>query len=421
MKPRVVVIADDLTGAADTGVTFAKQGAEAVVVWDVRTHVAPEVLILTTESRHLSREEAMARVHTVVARIPGLGRDGGPWIYKKIDSTLRGHPGPELAALLGSLGNVRALVTPAFPAQGRSVRAGVHTVHGVPLTETPFGSEVSSSDVLHLMASGFPEAVMRSLRLPHIRKGVAAVARELQNAEVQIWIADAETEADLRTLARAAAVTGTLRVLCGSAGLAQALAEILAGTFGPQTMLTPAAPSGRDADTGVLVIAASRHPQTLAQIAAAEAAGISILRPSPEWFADDADTEVEVRSLATALRSGAAVLTTAGLPTLPGRERVLCARLARTVVALLGQVRPAGLVLTGGDAAIAVSQALQAEALRLQGEVAPGMPWGTLLGGLAPGLPVVTKAGGFGDKEALLAAIRFLQDPSFIRASDPGI
>jgi uncharacterized protein YgbK (DUF1537 family) len=71
--------------------------------------------------------------------------------------------------------------------------------------------------------------------------------------------------------------------------------------------------------------------------------------------------------------------------------------------------RLAGLVLTGGDTAIAVANALEAEALWLRGEVRSGVPWGVWVGGPGAGLPVVTKAGGFGEEDTLIAAVDYLR------------
>lgn len=115
-----------------------------------------------------------------------------------------------------------------------------------------------------------------------------------------------------------------------------------------------------------------------------------------------------VAELAAALNGGAAVLTTAGLPSLPVPGMQLVSRLAEAVAALLEVRGLAGLVLTGGDAAIAVGRALGATALRLRGEVERGVPWGYLVGGGWEGLPVVTKAGGFGNADTLVSAVRFL-------------
>ena len=70
--------------------------------------------------------------------------------------------------------------------------------------------------------------------------------------------------------------------------------------------------------------------------------------------------------------------------------------------------RPAGLVLVGGQTARLVCRRLQAQGVRIEGELEPGVPYGRLIGGVWDGLPVVTKAGGFGGPDTLLDAVRAL-------------
>ncbi|MGH3425384.1 MAG: four-carbon acid sugar kinase family protein, partial [Nocardioidaceae bacterium] len=114
MSPDVVVIADDLTGAGDTAVQFTAAG------WSTELQLHPadssaEVVALTTDSRALSAERAAQRVAATARAV--LERGGGPRIYKKIDSTLRGPVRAEVEAVLGVLGDdIVAVVCPAFPA-----------------------------------------------------------------------------------------------------------------------------------------------------------------------------------------------------------------------------------------------------------------------------------------------------------------
>jgi uncharacterized protein YgbK (DUF1537 family) len=63
-----------------------------------------------------------------------------------------------------------------------------------------------------------------------------------------------------------------------------------------------------------------------------------------------------------------------------------------------------GVVVTGGDGARSLVDALRATGIALEREVVTGIPVGTLIGGRAPGTPIVTKAGAFGDDDALLLA-----------------
>ncbi|MCD6287345.1 MAG: four-carbon acid sugar kinase family protein [Anaerolineae bacterium] len=447
--PRVILIADDLTGAADSGVTFVKYGARVVVSWagavGIKAVSGPavdsldaDVVAYSTESRHCAEAEAVRRVAEIVADLSSMGRARDPvWIYKKIDSTLRGHPGPELAAVMAALaGDIlasdgtgsgrgarlsagapraqggavsRALVAPALPAQGRVTRSGVHYVHDVPLAETVFGSEAGISDVRALIAPAFPEGTVKHLSLATLRQGVDAAALILMGPPPRspcVVAADAETEEDLGALVELALVTGT-RLLCGSAGLAEALAARLAGmgVWAPQPAVAQVQPLGK----GVLVVAGSLHPQSLRQIEVLAADGVPVVRPAVAWFEDTAmGSDAVLAELAAALNGGAAVLTTAGLPPLSVPGMQLVSRLAEAVAGLLVAHDLAGLVLTGGDAAIAVGRALGATAIRLRGEVERGVPWGCLVGGGWEGLPVVTKAGGFGNEHTLLSAVEFL-------------
>ena len=83
--------------------------------------------------------------------------------------------------------------------------------------------------------------------------------------------------------------------------------------------------------------------------------------------------------------------------------------LAEIVAGVAERCLDRGLVLTGGDVAAGGDRRLGAEAIVLGGEVRPAIPWGVLQSPMIPGCRVVTKAGSFGDPEALLACVTFLQ------------
>ena len=68
-------------------------------------------------------------------------RAGVGCIFKKTDSALRGNIGAELSAVLKASGRKYLPFLPAFPQAGRITREGVHYVDGVPVTESPFGTD----------------------------------------------------------------------------------------------------------------------------------------------------------------------------------------------------------------------------------------------------------------------------------------
>jgi uncharacterized protein YgbK (DUF1537 family) len=64
------------------------------------------------------------------------------------------------------------------------------------------------------------------------------------------------------------------------------------------------------------------------------------------------------------------------------------------------------LVLTGGETAVGVGRRLGAVGVRLEGEVEPGIPVGTLIGPRP--YRVVTKAGAFGGEDTLVRVVEKL-------------
>ncbi len=115
--PGLVVVADDLTGAADTGACFAGAGLATTIPLSGSSVSDADVIVLSTESRDLEAEAAAQAVSAAVTRlIDGLrDADSGPrWVYKKIDSVLRGQPRAELLAAMDATGVRRAMVAPAF-------------------------------------------------------------------------------------------------------------------------------------------------------------------------------------------------------------------------------------------------------------------------------------------------------------------
>jgi len=402
----ILVIADDLTGAADTGVAFAAAGYSTAIPLSGRAIPAADVLALTTESRDLLPEQAFATVTSAVARScrdhTGLG---GTLIYKKIDSALRGHPGPELAAVMEVTGLRRAIVAPAFPGEGRTTIGGIQHLHGQPIAHGPMG--VTSSDVRAVIGIGH-EIPVRSVGLDVVRGNRAILAAALAGEAEEIVQIDAETDDDLARIARAA-VQASPAILSGAAGFARALATIL-----PMNPAIPDPVALDKRDRPVLVVAGSQHAATARQVETLRGEGAVVVQLSQEIVdADDAEARSEMDffsgALALALNSGnLTVVTTAGLAPARSRGRSIAERLAAIVTAPKVVDAVGGLSLTGGDVAMAACHALGAEAIWLRGEIAAGQPWGVLAGGMRPGLPIATKAGSFGDANALRDAAEFL-------------
>ena len=137
----LLILADDFTGALDTGVQFAACGISTrVIVGEVTDFSAyqADVLVVDTETRHLPPDTAAC----VVAHLTKNALEAGiRFLYKKTDSALRGNVGAELAALFQASHSRQLPFLPAFPQIGRVTRNGIHYIDGVPVAESPFGND----------------------------------------------------------------------------------------------------------------------------------------------------------------------------------------------------------------------------------------------------------------------------------------
>src|SRR5215216_377994 len=136
----IAIIADDLTGAADTGVQFVRAGYRTAVFFRATDVLADDLdaVSLDTDSRAMPAGFAAKRVLDA-AHVAS----GARIVYKKLDSTLRGNVAAELVAALGGARRDRVVVAPAFPAAGRTTVGGIQRVHGVPVDETEIASASS--------------------------------------------------------------------------------------------------------------------------------------------------------------------------------------------------------------------------------------------------------------------------------------
>ena len=416
------MIADDLSGAGDTGLQFAKRGLRTVVLIDpsaasdLAGGAEPEVVVLDTDSRQVPSAEAGRRVREAAWAVRRLG---APLVYKKIDSTLRGNLGAELATLLDAFPGAGAMVAPSFPAAGRTVVGGRLYVRGVELA----ASEFARDPIWPTTDSRAAMVVRRQswlrvgeIPLEVVRGGPSAIvasAEEHYEIGRPICVADAETTADLAAIARAVALRAGRWIGVGSAGLA----EEYPAAFGLGSSDVPEPAPARSPALPALVVVGSTNPISRRQLELIVADGAVAVQLRAERLRREAGAEVDRASaqVAAAIRSGnTAALSLEGEGPDEDEARVedslrLAAAVGRAVAAALDGCEVSGLVLTGGDTARAVARALGARGLLVEREVLPGIPQSRLFGGSRPGLAAVTKAGGFGGPMALAESARFFR------------
>lgn len=366
-----LVLADDLTGAGDSVVSFARSGWSALLSLSGGWSTVPEedAVSVTLDTRRDPRAaEITARAVADLA---------GERLYVKIDSTVRGRVADQVAGALAGRRRARpaayAVLCPAYPAMGRTVEDGHVLVHGVPVHEGPAGSDpvtpVRTSDLRELV----PGAALAEG--DDLAAAISATARHHD-----VVVVDAREQADLERLADAIAALGPDAVPVGSAGLAVALARVW--REGPPVRPAPLVlPSGER----TLLVVSSLHEVARAQVA--------------ELLRDDAGHDL-----------GADVLLTPA-ERVDGAADQRARDLARQAADALADGEHDLLVLVGGDGAAQTLRALDATGIRVLDAAVEGVPVGTVVGGPHHGLAVATKAGGFGDHHTLIDLIGAVRAP----------
>jgi uncharacterized protein YgbK (DUF1537 family) len=409
-KYTLLILADDLTGALDSGVQFARKGIPTRVILEPFAGDEPaaeQVLVINTGTRHCPAREA---AETLAACVKHYGP--AEYFYKKTDSTLRGNPGAEIAALMEALDIERLPFIPAYPALGRTTTGGRQYLNGQPIDKTSM-----ARDPLNPIRSGFiPDILHQGTGLPAVpvprRSPIPAPA---SNREILVF--DAETDGDLAAIAASLMKRRMLGASAGCAGFAGALMEVL--PFAQTRALSGERPKLEKLP--VLVLSGSRHPVSLGQVKTALDGGIpgffvegkNLLED--QWFAS-ARAEALAEDCGGALAGqGICLLGTAlalggeeNGPALSAAETEnLSGRLGPLALKILSRTGPLHLVVFGGDTLLGIMRALEFPSILPLEEILPGIVLARAEG-RGRGAFIVTKSGAFGEKDAIESIRNYL-------------
>jgi D-threonate/D-erythronate kinase len=405
-----LIIADDLSGAADSAIPFARRGmpTRILTVQAKPGDMSAAVLAYDADSRHLSSAEAAERHRRAVQAFAAPAAS----VFKKIDSTLRGHPAAEIAAVLRALAAVGretfGVLAPAFPAMGRTTRDGQVFVHGQPLAQDRAG------DLAQLLTLAGIHAVTVSLARVRagereLRADLAAIARG--GGAGPVAVCDAQTDADLDRIVSAARAAEKSPVFIGTGGLAHALARTLPTIQRPAPNF-PTSVSGALIVVGSMAQVSRQAAGELARLGGVVAQQVTAVELVE---AHRADQPAAVNSVATrAIRAGADVLVELvvdGAPDLSQRAELMRA-LGFTLAGALHEM--GGLIATGGETAAALLSRRAVQQIELVDELETGVALGLAVAEQGTTFPLVTKAGAFGDSGSLVRALEKLR---FIRTN----
>jgi uncharacterized protein YgbK (DUF1537 family) len=415
----IAVIADDLTGAADTGVQCCPYFRNTTLLSyrnlssDPRTS-ASEALAIYTNSRSMKAEMARKRTRSLARRLLAFHPRR---VYKKVDSCVRGNVGAEVDAVMDEMGFELSFIAPAFPDMGRVTLHDVHMVHDRPISET----ELSRDPVTPVTESRLSliVAAQSTSKVGHVdlqflegdNDTMVAQIDHLVRFGVRHVVFDAQRQVHLERIARLSLESPKNILLVGSAGLARGLMSHF-----PERRVHGGDKHNRFPEGYHLLICGTVAEPTSLQISALlEAYPYQVISLPTSLLLDSSQRDDLLLNANHAqrilsrnnliVRVGTGETTEAAITRKPSIRKAegIVQGLGLFVAEVLKGTTPASLFLSGGDTATAVLGAIGAQGIRLQGEIVSGMAQGILIGGLMDGGPVVTKAGAFGRRETLVA------------------
>jgi D-threonate/D-erythronate kinase len=404
-----LILADDLSGAADCSIACMRTGLDAEVSLGPSYFPSrASIFAVDADTRGLTHADAARRMHELATSFNG---DRCTVFFKKIDSTLRGHLGPELAAVLAARrahgSNSIAVMAPALPAHGRTTLGGVVHLHGRPLYETELWKHErmeGEANIARMLAGS-------GLRCSHVdlislRDGVHINSAQCQDTDV--IVCDTATDEDLMAIARLATAFGERAIWVGSAGLAHCIPEAAGLVPSPaaadSAIMRPAGPV-----LFVIGTATQRTREQATVLLSSSEIHRVVVRPDILLSGkESAEWQESVAELASALKNGEDVLLQCDsdpVIQLAYRDQVSFV-LAEMTAGLRDYAGT--LVASGGETARKVLDRWAVRSLRLQGELESGVPISSASRDDSSTFTVITKAGDFGQPDTLLRCLQWV-------------
>ena len=220
MDNRYLIIADDYTGANDTGVQLRRRGFPTEVLFSGKPVCQDKSVVIDTESRTVHPDHAYEIVSHALEQV-----DFSQFrhIIKKIDSTMRGNIAMEIRAVDEAFHPELIVFAPALPALGRTTVDGVQRLHGVEICKTELSRDpknpVVEDNLVSLLGRIYEERIQLK-RLPEIRSSSFSLT------DSRIFVCDAETDEDLSRIVQATRRSQKTALYIGTAGIADSLMEL---------------------------------------------------------------------------------------------------------------------------------------------------------------------------------------------------
>jgi uncharacterized protein YgbK (DUF1537 family) len=403
---RYLIVADDFTGANDTGVQLKRRGINTNVVFTSDLiDKDKSSFVIDTESRSLSEDDAYYKIKNI---LNDVDLKDFKYLIKKVDSTLRGNVAKETRAVDEAYKSELVIFAPALPDLKRTTVNGIHMLDDIPITYTEMAKDplkpVKEDNITRILESVYDEEVIH-INLDMVKN------QQMDFTHGRVFTCDAVTNDHMRNIIKEALNTGKKVLWVGTAAMADNLFEI-------EKSMKP-----------VLSIVASVSAVTRQQVKLAESNGVELVKlPIYDIIQNKVESEKYINYAECLLKEGKDVILLpsssydaeeylksneigikAGMSTqeISNFVNVLIGSISKNI---LKKTEVSGVFLTGGETAIGFFKEVESLGSSIVQEIGIGIPLMKLVGGPFEGLKVVTKAGAFGGEDAITYAIRKLKE-----------
>lgn len=419
MLKKLIIVADDFTGANDTGVQFKNAGFKVNVIINTQRFrqdlERSDILVVDLESRFDTKEVAYLKCFDLGKQIRKAGITN---VYKKLDSTFRGNIGAEFDGLMDALNINMLFLASAWPSNGRTTKKGDVFVNGVRLSETESNHDprnpIKYSSIEEIIRM---QSKRKSCNIPTeiFDKSFNEITDILHREMVkgtEIFIFDSYKEEDLDNIANLIETFGDVqKLIAGSGGLASHLSSKYTAQYNKYSFVFSGSITEKTRSQlrytlnegncryfhleSEYLLGANSIPDNLFEsVSSAIKAGIKRYIFTSALTRDDVENVLSM-ALKKDIKADAVA------------EKV-ARRLGTLAAELIVKFDPSGVLLTGGDIAIKTVNALNATGISIDCEILPGISAGTLTGCNVRSI-VATKSGGFGGEDAISRTFEFFK------------
>lgn len=423
--PNTVVIADDITGANDIGIMYAKAGLDTVVYSQDKLTTQEtwedEVTVIDTNSRFCTYEEAYQRVFAATKLFQ---KDEVHQFFDKQCSVFRGNIGAEFDAMLDALKEEFAIVVLGFPDNGRTTLNAVHYVHGIKLEESQFKNDpvhpMKQSNLVEILQAQTKRKV-GAIFYEILDQGAEALKSRIEELkkEVNYVIMDVRHNEDLTLIAEA---VENEKVICGSSALGYYLG--LRQQKGKKQELQSVEEKPDSQRT--LCIAGSLTPQTKSQVAYMKRKDYPIITLDTMKLFEESELRKEksriLKEYQEAHSKSSLVLIhsmndedevkrTKALALQKGIDNTAVSYLVSNTLAELANVIALQydikkFIICGGDTSASFCNRMKVKGMRIGKEIEPGLPICQSI--TEPYYQLVLKSGSFGSEQFIEKAMDLL-------------